>query len=302
MVIEFCRPQLTRRVAVRAFWRFLTLLTLFTLGFASQARAQSREFDDWARFKPGSWCELRTKSQTVSPQGAVASESVAQSTISVVDVSEKAVTLRIASGMTQYEGKSFPTPETVLVLRPHGQTDQEKLEVSELPKANVRVGDVDFACRVRQAELTGPQGKRIVTTSFRDAAPQSPLRRIEKLLDENGDTVHTTTTEVIALDMPYPFAEKIQPVSFVRTIYKNQKLNSTTVTVSSADVPGQIVSMSSNEQDANGKLQRRVTQELIDFNVATKDTIGTAVRTRIKQRREERRNRAAEKAADQVDK
>jgi hypothetical protein len=91
-------------------------------------------------------------------------------------------------------------------------------------------------------------------------------------------------------------------VSFVRTIYKNQKLNSTTMTVSSPDVPGQVVSVSTNEQDASGKLQRRVTQELVDFNVVTKDTPGTAVRTRIKQRREERRNRAAERAAEQSDK
>jgi hypothetical protein len=111
---------------------------------AAPAHAQSREFDDWVRFPAGSWCEFRTRTESLGEQGRVTNETTTLTRVTVAANDGKTVRLRLESGSVEFSGKRFPTPATEIVLRPHGQSDQEQVAVAELPNEIVGVGEVAY--------------------------------------------------------------------------------------------------------------------------------------------------------------
>ena len=83
---------------------------------------------------------------------------------------------------------------------------------------------------------------------------------------EGKNVISETTTEVTALDMPVRVKNEIRNGYHLKTVHRNGKGTVTTLAVALADVPGGVVSHSLKEVDPSGRLVRRSTLELIDYN------------------------------------
>jgi hypothetical protein len=259
-------------------------------------RAQSVEFDDWANFKPGSWCKLRTTTQTLNEQGDIVSESVSTAHYQLAEATGDVVKLDIAPGTVEYEGKQFPTPAATLVVRQYGQTQAGKVEIVEQPKQKLEVGIDRVECRSVKAVLSDSNGSREVVTLFRDAAVNFPVRRVVRTFDAKGESIDTTTTDAWAMNVPHRVGNELLPTTHYRTLYRNHKLSSTAVSIKSASVPGQLVHSTIAERDASDRLLRYTVQELVSYGGPDKPTRATMIseRTvgeRAKERREAREER-----------
>lgn len=254
-------------------------------------QAQSVEFDDWANFKPGSWCKLRTTTQTMNEQGEVVSESVSTAHYELAEFTGDAVKLDVAKGTVEYEGKTFPTPAATLVVRQYGQSQVDKIEIVEQPKVKLEVGIDKVECRSVKALLSGSDGSREVVTLFRDAAVSFPLRRVVRTFDAKGESIDTTTTDAWAMNVPHRVGNELLPTTHYRTLYRNHKLSSTAVSIKSAEVPGQLVHATIAERDASDRLLRYTVQELISYGGPDKPTRATMVSDRAKERRQAREER-----------
>lgn len=261
------------------------------LVFHAPVQAQTVEFDDWAGFKPGSWCELRTTTKTMNEQGDVVSESVSTARYQLADFTGDVVKLNIAKGTVEYEGKVFPTPAATLIVRQYGQAQADKIEIVEQPKEKLEVGIDKVECRSVKALLSGSDGSREVVTLFRDAAITFPVRRVVRTFDAKGDSIDTTTTDAWAMNVPHRVGNELLPTTHYRTLYRNHKLSSTAVSIKSAEVPGQLVHSTIAERDASDRLLRYTVQELVSYGGPDKPTRATMVSDRAKERREAREER-----------
>jgi hypothetical protein len=257
--------------------------------------AQSHDFDDWQGFAPGSWCKIRTISETLDDKGAVVGTTTSTTSFKLERVEEDAVTVDVLEGTVEYAGKTFSTPAAKLVLRPFGRSEKEKIDFDEQPTDakpdEAEQGDSD---RSVKAVITGDEGKREVTAVFRDASLRLPVRRIVKSFDAKGEPVATTTTDLFVPNVPFPVRRGFRSTTYYRTHYRNHKLTSTTVVAKSTDVPGQLLYANAIERDASGRVFRRTSQELIEYYAVKQPAEGISYNVPPKQRRQERRERRQE--------
>ncbi len=247
---------------------------------------QSSEFDDWRGFEDGSWSEVRTVSETLDEQGTVVSTSTSSARLTLARSTDGEVTLEVGEGTVEYAGKTFPTPAAKLVLRPYGETDGEKVTIVDTSEAGLN----NLDGRNLKAVIAGGDGTREVTSVFRNASTALPARRIVKTFDSQGESISTTTTDEFAANVPYPVGGGIRPTTYYGTLYRNHKLSSTAVVAKSSDVPGHLVHATTVERDASGRIFRRTSQELVDYQ-ATPKTRGATIGERIQDRRERRDER-----------
>ena len=121
---------------------------------------------------------------------------------------------------------------------------------------------------------------------YSTTVPPYVLKRECVVTDADGkNTVSETSKDVLVLDMPVRVLNHLHSGSYVRTIHKNGKTTVTTVSIVAGDVPGGVVSQGSKEVDKNGRLLRRSTLELVDYNAdPDKDRSGLFGRKRSSRR------------------
>ncbi|MEX2188490.1 MAG: hypothetical protein WD875_16900 [Pirellulales bacterium] len=280
------RPAM--RLVRRAFFVVAAVGAMST----ASVRAQSSEFDDWRRFEDGSWCEIRTISETLDEQGEVVSTTTSTALFTLAHATDDEVTLDLAAGTVEYGGKSFAVPAAKLVLHPFGRSEGEKITIVDLPVQST-AGAENVAGRSLKAVIAGDEGTREITTVFRNASARLPERRIVKTFDAKGDSVSTSTTDEYLANFPYPARNGLRSTTYYGTLYRNHKVSSTAIVAKSADVPGQLVSATTIERDASGRIFRRTSQELVDYYAVPKPR-GATIGERIKDRRDDRRERRDE--------
>ena len=122
-------------------------------------------------------------------------------------------------------------------------------------------------CTVQQWETARPSEKCLTTLYCSATVSPYVLKRQCVVRDAEGKSVISeTTTEVTALDMPVRVKNEIRNGYHLKTVQRNGKGTVTILAVALADVPGGIVSHSLKEVDHSGRLVRRSTLELIDYN------------------------------------
>jgi hypothetical protein len=106
-----------------------------------------------------------------------------------------------------------------------------------------------------------------------DAVEPYVLKRETAVFKSDGSTLEDpqTTAEVIALDMPYKVLHEIKSTAYERTIQRSTRGTNVTFDVTCVDVPGGIVARTSKELDAQGRMLRRSTLELVDYRVVDDD-------------------------------
>jgi hypothetical protein len=119
---------------------------------------------------------------------------------------------------------------------------------------------------VLKLESVNSSSKTATTIYYSAAVAPNILKRESKTTDLEGKTVLSeTTAAVVSLEMPYKIEGATRSVAHLKTVQKSPKGTVITLTVLCPDIPGGIVSHSSKELDANGRLVRHGVLELVDY-------------------------------------
>jgi hypothetical protein len=144
---------------------------------------------------------------------------------------------------------------------------------------------------VREFEIVDKdQQRRVVVFYNSDVSPVVLRRRSVVRTQDGAKQTVETEQEVLALSTPRQVLKQMLPASLVRTVQKTDSASITTTAVVVPDVPGGVVSSTSQEQDAQGKLVRRTTLELVDWGAKAEPNDSPNL-TRREMKRQRRRNK-----------
>lgn len=263
------RPGPLNRAARSALW-------LAMVGALAAAAAVAQEDEEpenpglrpeqhaWARFAPGAWKRVRIITETLDPEGRVQSRAVQETTTRLDKFENGFVTLR-SEGVTDVGGTSLPIAVQTIVQGLSGQPAEGDVKLRAMPEGAVTIEDAPIDCRVEQLEVVTPEHRTVTTNYYSDYAPYLLRSESSTTALEGGGLSTHTTMDVTALDLPYRVGDRLRSTSVLRMLHKHAKGSTLTLARSAQDIPGGIVAYSSRERDAQGRVVRRSTLELVDF-------------------------------------
>ena len=286
-------PRRKRRARVNG-----SLLAIFLIAGAvvaaplsPQAAAQEevtfpRRHHAWARFKPGAWKTVRAITEAFDKDGKLISTNVAHTRTSLVGVDGAQVTLRV-EGTVNLDGKDFDSDPTESKRRLCGAAVDQKVKLKVGGKAKVTIDGETYECSVIESEATDLEKKTVTTTKiyYSDSVSTHVLRREIVTVDATTkEEKSRTTITAYALDMPQRVFTEIRPTSIFKAVYVNGDTRKITWAVTSADVPGEVISKSSKVLDKTGRLLSRSTVELVDYDLEPEPPLPPGQRRRLERR------------------
>lgn len=240
----------------------------------------------WARFKPGAWKTVRAITESFDKDGKLISTNVALTRTSLVSVEGPQVTLRV-EGTVNLGGRDFDSDPMETKQRLCGAAAGQKVMLKVGGKAKVTIDGETYECSVIEAETTDPEKKTITTTKvyYSDAVSPHVLRREIVTVDATTkEEKSRTTISAYALDMPQRIFAKVRPTSIFKAVYVNGDTRKITWAVSSADVPGEIISKSTKVVDKTGRVLSRTTVELVDYDLVPEPPLPPGQLRRLERR------------------
>jgi hypothetical protein len=224
------------------------------------------ELHPWGRFEPGAWKSVRVVTESLNEQGAIVSISTSEVKTTLLAIDDDDVTLEIQTCM-EVAGKRFKAETQTVRQGFHGEPIGPMPAVKEPVDAQVVVEARKLACKLLQLELVGPNEKTVVQMFYLPGNSPRLLRRLATTTDVEGkQTLRESTVETIALDMPIRVRGQTFTGSYVKTVGAGPGGGTTSIAAIVPDVPGGVVAHSSKEFDKTGRVVRRTTLELVDFD------------------------------------
>jgi len=225
--------------------------------------AFARRFHVWGRFRPGSWVVLQQGIETLGDGGRVVSRHNCETRTMLAASNDTAMTLQVQASL-EVGGKTLDTAPQEVRQGVHGDVP-EVAATTTLEPEDLQIAGQTYRCEVHRSEAE-VDGKRIVTKSW--TAPQTTpfvLRRLTMTTDiTTGRVLGETLNEVIGLSERRVMARSRQTAE-VRIVQRHPRGQTTSQAVSCPEIPGGLVSQTSEEFDAQGKLLRRTKMQLVDF-------------------------------------
>jgi hypothetical protein len=220
----------------------------------------------WGRFEPGTWKTIRVVTETLDPRGHVLSTSRTDTKTTLLEIGADGVTLEVQACM-EVAGKRFQVEPQVIKQGFNGEALAADVTLKDLADGQFSVDGDKIPCKIQQWTLIGPSTRTTLTLHYSTKVAPYVLKRECIVADLEGKSITSQTdTEVLALDMPIRVLEELRSGSYVKTVHRNGKTAVTTLAMVVPDVPGGVVSHSSKEVDKEGRLVRRSTLELVDYN------------------------------------
>jgi hypothetical protein len=281
------REIIALRIAVATIWFALCAATMISFSAAAQdIPPLSPELHPWGKFEPGAWKRIHVVAETFNEQGTVASTNLSDSKITLYDIDDESLTLE-TQVCVEIAGKRFDSEPQLVKQGFHGETLSPNLKLKESIAGQLEIEERKIPCQVLKFESTNGTGKTTTTIYYSATVAPNILKRESKTTDLEGKTaLSETTATLLSLDMPALIQGEIRMVSHLKTVQKSPKGTVITLAVICPEIPGGIISHSSKELDANGRLVRRSTQELIDYgSEPEKDRSGIFGRKRANKHR-----------------
>lgn len=255
-----------------SLFRILTLAAIFAAiplwGHAQEAGTAgiSARFHPWGAFDPGTWKTVRVVTETLNEQGQVVSTCTTDTTTVLKDIDNQGVTLEIQTCM-EVAGKRFEAEPQTLKQGFHGELIGPNLKIKEPTEGQVEVDGSKIACMSQQLEAVVPSGKTVTTIYYSPTVPPYILKRESTTTDAEGEHVlGETSVDVITFTLPLKLQGALKNGIQMKTVHKNAKGTVTTLADVLPEVPGGVVSSSSKEVDKSGRLIRRSTLALVDYD------------------------------------
>ena len=276
------------RMEIRGVQRLASLLLVFLLAgsapvgsFGAQTVGILPEHNSWARFKPGAWKLVRVIIEELDENGLVSNTSITETKTTLVDVDEEGVSLELEVTAV-VAGKRMELDPQVIRQGFHGELVCKGISIEDRGLSEVTIEDRKISSRVIEIECPGPMGSSVTKIYY--SAKQAPyiLRREITTRGADGKKVLSETTEeVTALDMPCKIEAQIFNAAEIRAVTKDTAGTVRTLTFTSTDMPGGILSLTRKELDQDQRVVSRRTLELVDYGLeAEKDRSGLFGRRR----------------------
>jgi hypothetical protein len=235
----------------------------------------ARDLHVWGRFDPGTWKRVRIVTETMDDHGAVADTTMTETKTTLERADAKRLTLRIEATV-DVAGKRFECQPQVVDYGYYGEAANESTETKSLGAEPLTVDGRQVFCRIEQVVASIGQQRQVTEMFLSDAVEPFVLKRVTAVFKRDGTENSTlqdpeTTSEVIALEVPYKVLHDVKSTALERTIQRTARGANVTLDVTSVDVPGGIVSRTSKEMDTQGRLLRRSTLELVDYQIVDND-------------------------------
>ena len=243
----------------------------------------------WAKFKPGAWKKVREITETLDEKGAVVSTSTTHTTSVLENVNEDRYELAVEVSV-EVAGRKFDTPTQSVDQGYYGESQGQTSATKGITPGSVLIDGRRVPCKLYEVFINGGPRRRRAKIYFSETLAPYVLKKVSVTTDSVGENVLNETSEtVLAVDLPQRILSRILTTSRVKTVRKHPKGVTTTLAVHADRVPGGVVSHTSEELDANGRLIRRSTLELLDYGLEAEDQ--PVLRRRQLRRAQRRRGR-----------
>lgn len=254
-----------KQSAVLLLW--LLTLSCCALPAAAQTTAVAPEHHPWGRFEPGAWKRVRVITETLDERGLVSSTSSTETKTTLLEVDTEGVVLQVRVTV-EVAGKRFEVEPQVVKQGFHGEVVCPALKVTKRTTGEAVIEGRKIPCQIIEVECPSANSKTVTQVYYSDEVEPFVLRRESVTTKaDDGEVQSETVTEVTALKMPRRVRSETHAASFIRTVQKLPKGTITTWSSSTPDVPGGVISHSSKELDAEGRMARRSTLELLDYGL-----------------------------------
>lgn len=210
--------------------RVSTLLFLAALAAAGDLRP--RAGSGWAGFRAGSWSRIKLTS--IMP-GRVPTVILLKQ--SVTKVGEKLLTLETVSSNAL--GVERKQTHQLMITGEAGPGEKQKVE--KLKNEVVLAAGMRLDCARQRTTVTGPRGKRVITT-WTANRPQVSAKRTELVYDTKGKLVYRVTRLLLSLNENRKVGTRTVRCVKYKTRRSHQDGTVTTsVALTSREVPGGLV-------------------------------------------------------------
>ncbi len=220
----------------------------------------------WGRFRPGSWKVVRVTTETLDPNGAVATSSVTETRTSLENVTDRAVTLKVETTV-EVAGKKLEAPSQSVSQGFYGEPADQAPTVKELGAENLVIGGKTYLCQLEQVETISPGGK-VVSKIWRcDSTAPYILKKETTTTAPEGNNKEESTIEVVSVGRQRRILARLRGAIELRLVNRNARGRTETQAWHCEDVPGGVVAQESKEFDTADKLVRRSRLELVEYLV-----------------------------------
>lgn len=244
-----------------------------------QATGITRQHHPWGRFEPGAWKLVRVVTESFDENDTLSSTTETRSILEAME--EDGVTLSIEVTV-KVGGKRFEAEPQSVKQGFHGELASQGLKLTDLGSGEVVIQGQAIPCRIQQLAFAGPASKTVTKIYYSDTVEPYVLKRESVKTDLEGKVpLSETTVNVVALDVPRRILGGITNSAHVKAVHKHAKGMTTTLAVTSMDVPGGVICHTSKQLDESGRLIRRSSLEMIDYGLdVQRDRVGLFHRRR----------------------
>lgn len=254
----------TLGAALTMFLAALTAWAPAATGAPSEAAEWNRR--PWGRFGIGSWKQVRVFTETLGQNGQVESLDTKEIKTTLDRVDDWGYRLKVEVTM-EVAGKRFQAEPKYVAQGFYGESPGQTAALKSLGTGDVTICGRRYPCQIRQVTVNGEGTSKTSTLHCSDQTAPYVLKSETKASDAQGVS-YESWVEVLAVEMPSKVLTEIKPSALVSTVHKQRGgTSSVTIEVHCIDVPGHVVSHTSKELDAEGRVVRRSTLELVDYEV-----------------------------------
>jgi len=164
-------------------------------------------------------------------------------------------------------GKRFQAEPKYVTQGFNGESPGQRAVIKSTGTGEVTICGRRYPCQIRQIAINGDGTSKVSTVYCSDQVAPYVLKSETKANDAQGVT-YESLVEVLAIDMPSKVLTEVKPSALVSTVQKQRGgTASVTIEVHCVDVPGHVVSHTSKELDPEGRVVRRSTLELMDYEM-----------------------------------
>lgn len=225
----------------------------------------------WAQFGIGSWKLVRVYTETIGESGQVESVSITEAKTTLDKTDERGYALNVEVTI-EVAGKRFRAEPKYLAYGYHGELQGQQIDVKQVGSGQAEICGQKYPTVSRQIVINTDTTQSISTVEYSDdVAPYYLKRSTESIDNETKLRNYHSVVEVVAVDMPEKVLTEVKSASHVKTIESfGNGTSKITLEVHCDSVPGGVVSHTSKQLSADGKVSQRSTLNLVEYEVVEK--------------------------------
>jgi hypothetical protein len=248
--------------------RFIIALCLLSLLILSGYAADCiipRERHAWAAFRPGSWKEVRVTSESLDAAGNITQKSVTQTKTTLLAVENDIYELQI-DVIVEVDGRRILSEPKIIRLGLNGEQEGQRVRISYLNQQQLKLEQQLIPVQVSQLEICDSTTRKISRLYVSNNCLPHVLRRETDVYDIMGNQLSQTLTDTTVRDITIDILSQRHFAWKNRTELKHPQGTIITEETLCSDIPGSVIAHVSHEYDATGKLLKRSTLELLNYN------------------------------------